>query len=275
MINRKISVHLQDFPDASFFAEEKELVENMDLVRAICSAALSVRDNKNLRVRLPLSSLTIIGKKANLIRDFAEIIAEEVNVKNIFFEDKLDSFAETKLQLNFKKIGAKFGSKIKEITACAKQNQWKKIADNEIEIAGEKLCDDDFEIKLISLEKDNNKFAIAALPSNDCVIRLDIEITQDLAEEGISRDIVRAVQQSRKDANLNVSSHIRLNIFCEDIGVLNICRKFSSYIMSQVLASELTTERLQTKKNDNDHFNFVAKIENNEIAIDISVIKNS
>ena len=67
MIDRKASVHLQDFPDTSFFDNDKELVADMDLVRAICSTALSIRDNKNLRVRLPLSELKIIGKNASRI----------------------------------------------------------------------------------------------------------------------------------------------------------------------------------------------------------------
>ena len=70
MINRNISVHLQDFPEVNFLADDLELVNDMDLVRAICSTALAIRDNKNLRVRLPLQSLTIIGKSANKIKDF-------------------------------------------------------------------------------------------------------------------------------------------------------------------------------------------------------------
>ena len=67
MINRKISVHLQDFPDVSFLHDEQALVADMDLIRSICSTTLSIRDNKNLRVRLPLKSLTVIGKNSERI----------------------------------------------------------------------------------------------------------------------------------------------------------------------------------------------------------------
>ena len=76
MIDRKISVHLQNFPDVSFLSDEKELVADMDLVRSIASTALSIRDNKNLRVRLPLKSLTVIGKNAARILPFKEVIAD-------------------------------------------------------------------------------------------------------------------------------------------------------------------------------------------------------
>ena len=99
MINRNISVHLQDFPDVSFLNDEKELISNMDLVRNICSTALSIRDNKNLRVRLPLKSLTIIGKNSSRISPFKDIISDEVNVKEINFEEDISKFADLKMFL--------------------------------------------------------------------------------------------------------------------------------------------------------------------------------
>src|SRR5690606_34431525 len=85
MSNKNLSVHLQNFPDLSFIKEEEQLVKDMDLVKDICSAALFIRDQQNLRVRLPLNKLTIIGSGADInnINQYKEIIAEEVNVKNI------------------------------------------------------------------------------------------------------------------------------------------------------------------------------------------------
>ncbi len=230
MINRQISIHLQDFPTVSFLKEEKDLVETMDMVRAICSAALSIRDNKNLRVRLPLNKLIIIGKSAKKVLDFNEIIQEEVNVKNIEIQEEIGDLAEMKLQINFKKIGAKYGAKVKEITMAAKEGNWKKISASEIEIAGIKLIDDEFELKLMSKNQDDNKFIFAALPSNDCLIQLDIEVTKELENEGIARDIVRAVQQNRKDANLNITDRIKLEIFSSNSRILEVAKEFEKYI---------------------------------------------
>lgn len=239
MISRNISVHLQDYPDVKFLDDDLDLINDMDLVRSICSTALAIRDNKNLRVRLPLQSLTVIGKSANKIKDFHEIIAEEVNVKEINFIEDISQFADLKLQINFKKIGAKFGAKIKEITQATKENNWQKIDDKTIEIAGIKLVDDDFELKLTTKNYDEKKFVINALPTNDFLVSLNIEITPELEDEGISRDIVRAVQQNRKDANLQITDHIELTIFSDNPRILGVAKNYSDYIKSQVLANNI------------------------------------
>lgn len=267
MINRKLSVHLQDFPNLSFLSDEKDLVANMDLVRSLCSVALSIRDHKNLRVRLPLKSLTLIGKNSAQILPFKEIIADEINVKSVEVKEEIADLAELKLQVNFKKIGAKFGPKIKEITGAAKSGEWKKISENEIEIAGVKLVGDDFEIKLTTKNHDENKMAIAALPTNDYLVSLDIEVTKELEDEGIARDIIRAVQQNRKDANLDISNKIQLQLKSTNPRVLEVAKNFSTYICEQVLADDLkcVSEKISAK------FSFENKLDDGDLAVGISL----
>ncbi len=242
MINRKISVHLQDFPDVSFLNDEKALASDMDLIRSICSTALSIRDNKNLRVRLPLKSLTVMGKNSARILPFKDIIADEINVKTIEAKEEISDLAELKLQVNFKKIGAKYGPKIKDITAATKSGDWKKISENEIEISGVKLVDDEFEIKLTTKNIDEKKFAVQALLTNDYLVSLDIEVTKDLEDEGIARDIVRAIQQNRKDADLKITDHINLQIYSTNPRILEVAKSFGDYIKEQVLADSLNIE---------------------------------
>lgn len=228
------SVHLQNIPDLSFIKSDQKLVENMDLVRNICSTALSIRDKYKLRVRLPLAKLKIISKKYSQIADFTDIIKDEVNVKNIELNDNISELAEFKLQLNFKKIGAKFGSKMKEISTLAKNNQWQKLEDGNIKIAGEILSKDDFEIKLTT--KDPEK--IFPLATNDCLIELDLNVTAELENEGIARDIVRFIQQDRKERDFNISDYINIKISCSDklqkIIIANV-----DYIKSQTLGKEI------------------------------------
>ncbi|NBV07059.1 MAG: hypothetical protein EBS06_07505 [Proteobacteria bacterium] len=267
MIHRKISVHLQDFPDVSFLPDEKQLVADMDLVRSLCSVALSIRDNKNLRVRLPLSKLIVIGKNAARILPFKEIIAEEVNVKSVEIKEEISDLAELKLQINFKKIGAKFGAKIKEITEAAKNGEWQKISEKEIEIAGVKLSEDDFEIKLTSKNNNEKKFATLALPSNDYLVQLDIEVTKDLEDEGIARDIIRAVQQNRKDADLNISDHINLKIFSTNSRILEAARTFEKYISNQVLADSLTQEKNVEAIKTCAKFSFENKLDDGNLTV--------
>ncbi len=267
MINRKISVHLQDFPDVSFLPDEKELVADMDLVRSLCSVALSIRDNKNLRVRLPLNKMIVIGKNAARILPFKEVIAEEVNVKSIEIKDEISELAELKLQINFKKIGAKFGSKIKEITESAKKGDWQKISEKEIEIAGIKLSDDDFELKLATKNNDEKKFVIAALPTNDYLVQLDIEITKDLEDEGIARDIIRAVQQNRKDADLNISDHIQLQIFSTNSRISEVAKSFEKYITEQVLADSLNCAKNAEEIKNAAKFSFENKLDDGDLTV--------
>ena len=230
MIKRDISVHLQDFPNLGFVKENSELVNNMDLVRSVCSAALSIRDNKNLRVRLPLNKLSVIGKDAVKILKFKDIICEEVNVKNIEIEENLEDKAELKLAVNFKKIGAKMGPKIKDIMAATKSGNWKQNSKNEIEIAGVILSDDDFSLKLTPKDFDDKNVAIQALPDNSHLICLDIVVTDDLKNEGVARDIVRLVQQARKDADLDVSDRISLCVGSSDKYIAKILNDFEDYI---------------------------------------------
>lgn len=271
MINRQISVHLQDFPNVSFLADDKTLVADMDLVRSLCSVALSIRDNKNLRVRLPLNKLIVIGKNAARILPFKDIIADEVNVKAIEIKEEISELAELKLQINFKKIGAKFGSKIKEITIASKSRDWKKISDQEIEIAGIVLSDDDFELKLATKNNDEKKFAILPLPTNDYLVQLDIEVTKELEDEGIARDIVRAVQQNRKDADLNISDHINLKIFSTNPRILEVAKTFASYISEQVLADSLLCVTTAEAAKSVTKFSCENKLDDGDLVVGISL----
>ncbi len=238
MIDKNLSVHLQDFPDLSLINDESALVKDMDMVREVCSVALFIRDKQNLRVRLPLNKLTIIGKNSKAMMAYKDIIADEVNVKNIEIIEEIGDLAEFRLQINFKKVGAKFGAKMKEISTAAKDGKWEKISENGIEkikISGEILENDDYEIKLITKDSDS----IVPLPSNDCLIKLDIKITKELEMEGIARDIVRTIQQNRKDANLNISDHINIKLFSSKFDFVEVIKVYGDYIKEQTLADEI------------------------------------
>ena len=263
MINKNISIHLQDFPNLSFIDDNEELVANMDLVRLICSTALSIRDNKNLRVRLPLQKLIVIGKNSSKISEFIDIIKEEVNIKEIEFEEDIEKFAESKLQINFKKVGAKYGAKMKEISTALKQKDWKKISANEIEIAGIKLIDDEFELKLTNKDQNNKNIISNPLPTNDYLVALDIEITKELEDEGIARDIVRAIQQNRKDKDLEITNRIKIEIFSQNNRILEVAKNFEDYIKEQVLADEIIFENKIIENS------FKNKLEDGELLVKI------
>jgi isoleucyl-tRNA synthetase len=259
MTQNNNSVHLQNIPDLSFIKSDNNLIENMDLIRNICSIALFIRDKYKLRVRLPLANLRIISEKSQEIADFTDIIKDEVNVKNIEFSNEISKLAEFKLQLNFKKIGSKFGPKMKEISIAAKKNDWQKLENGDIKIAGEILSQDDFEIKLTT--KDPEK--IFPLPTNDCLIELDLNITEELKNEGISRDIVRLIQQDRKEMDFDISDQINIVISCSD-KLQKIILDNNDYIKNQTLGKKIEFSAL--KKNDN---NFEHQIEGENLLIEL------
>ncbi len=262
---KNLSIHLQNFPNVAFLNDEQELINDMDMVRQVCSAALFIRDQKNLRVRLPLKELTIIGKNANKMLLYKDIIAEEVNVKNIVTIEEIGSFAQLKLQINFKKLAARLPQKIKEITAAANQNNWQKIDDNKIAIVGEVLLSGEFEIKLITKNQEN----IAVLSSNDCLIELDIKVSQDLQEEGLARDIIRAIAQNRKEANLDISDRIKTAIFCPDSLIIQAINNYRNYIMEQTLSDQILVNQDQNNQELGHHF--TNKIDDQDVVINIKV----
>ena len=262
-MNKKQSVHLQNFPNVAFLSDEAELVADMDMVRQVCSAALFIRDSHNLRVRLPLNQLKIIGKNSSKMLQYSNIITDEVNVKNIIVDSQIGGLAELKLQLNFKKIGARLGNKMKEITIAAKNNNWQKVGDNQIQIAGEVLNGDEFELKLMTKNQNN----IAALPSNDCLIELDIAVSKDLEAEGLARDIVRAIQQNRKDANLDVSNHIKISVFSIDKQIIEVILSYQKYIAEQTLADEILVNSGSNLEHSKYPHHFINKIDNFELTI--------
>jgi len=274
-MSKNLSVHLQDFPSVDFIEDNTQLVTDMDIIRDICGTALFIRDQRNLRVRLPLNKITIFnyGNKQKSLQNiknnqsYQDLIKDEINVKNIEvveIEDKNKDIAEFKLQLNFKKIGAKLGAKMKEISNAAREGNWQKIADNKIKIGDVTLENDDFEIKLIAKDQESS----AALPSNDCVIQLDTKLTRELEEEGIARDIIRTIQQNRKEADFNVSDRIKVGFYTQNNNFINAIKSFEQHIKEQTLANEINIA-----DNENSISNYPHKFDNNieEVTVKIGL----
>lgn len=262
-MNNKNSIHLQDFPDLNNYKIDLELIEKMDKVRAICSCALSIRDKNNLRVRLPLNSITVISEDSENIKEFSSIILDEINVKNIFFEKDINSFAEKKINLNFAKIGPKVGSKIPNIMKAIKNNSWK-INNNKLEIENLELDSDEYNV-LWQSKKEN----IISVDNYDILIQLDLNVTKKLEQEGLTRDLIRIIQQYRKDVNLVINDKIELFIktnyeFLKES--ININKK---YLQEQVLAIDV----IITNDDLNSQFSFYEEINKSNIQIGFNIKK--
>lgn len=226
------SVHLADFPSAhEVNASDRGLVENMDKVMEICSKAKSLREEKSLRVRLPLAKLTVAGQNLEKIVDFADIIKEEVNVKDVLFESNFDDYASRTLYVFTPIVGKRLGAELKKILAAASSGEYE-ISGNECKVAGQVLLPGEFEERLI-IKPD---IAGATLSGNYAIVMLDTVITPALEREGIARDFVRSVQDARKNEGFNISDRINLAYFTEDETSKQAMVEFADYIKEQVLA---------------------------------------
>jgi isoleucyl-tRNA synthetase len=228
------SVHLGDWPDASRLPRDPELVRAMDRAREVCSAALALRASHDVRVRQPLRELVIAGADVDGLRPFADLIADEVNVKSVKLSAEIERFASQKLAVNARTVGKRLGKKTQEVIAAAKAGRWKQIAPGQVEVAGESLSGDDFSLLLEPREG----MVCQPLGSNDAIVILDLAVDESLADEGVARDVVRAIQQARREAGLHVSDRIAVALELPADWRAS-AERFSSYIAEQTLASEL------------------------------------
>lgn len=246
----KASVHLADFPVAEFkgFKADEALLADMDFTREVCNAAHAVRNTAQIRVRQPLQAITLVGGRAeNLAEDFQNLIQDEVNVKtcHIVSGSKFETFAAYKVQVNLPVVGKKLGTQVKAVMNAARTGEWTRNANGTLTLAGVTLEEGEYTVQLDPQPEYQGR--AQALSSNDALVILDLTVSSELEQEGIARDVVRMIQQARKDADLNVSSSIELTIQASEkvSAALNV---HSDYIRTQTLAEHFTLGAISSEK---------------------------
>lgn len=229
------SVHLEDWPDVSGWPSDDALAATMDLTRNVCSAALSLRKARQLRVRLPLASLTVAHEAAPALREFADLIKDEVNVKDLRLDDAPDTLGEIQLTVNPRVLGPRLGKRVQEVIKAVKAGQWTRSGDV-VTAAGIELQPGEYELKLTAADPDST----VSLPGTGTgLIALDTRVTEELIAEGTARDVIRVIQQARRDAGLDVSDRITL-VVGADGAVADAVRAHAAFISRETLATELT-----------------------------------
>jgi isoleucyl-tRNA synthetase len=211
------SVHLTDWPDHTDLPHDAALVAGMDRAREVCSVASSLRKAGGLRVRLPLNDLTVVTAGAASLEDFGAIIADEVNVRTVTLRDLGDAteadFGITqRLSVNARAAGPRLGRDVQQAIKGSKSGDWSVAADGTVTAGGLDLVEGEYTLEMVvDSEQQGGARATAMLPGGGFVV-LDTEVTAELAQEGLARDVVRAVQQARRDAGLEVSDRISLTV---------------------------------------------------------------
>ncbi|HEX6870587.1 MAG TPA: class I tRNA ligase family protein, partial [Micromonosporaceae bacterium] len=228
------SVHLTDWPSADAFPADHALASTMDSVRDVCSAALSLRKTKGLRVRLPLRTLTVASPAADTLRPFADLVADEVNVKEVVFTDDVAGHCEQVLTVVPRALGPRVGGQVQQVIKAVKAGDWT-LVDGRPVAAGVTLQDGEYELRLVAADAEHS----APLPGGEGVVVLDTEVGPDLAAEGLARDVVRVVQQARREAALDIADRISL-VVETTAEITEAVRDHQEFVAAETLATSVT-----------------------------------
>ncbi|GAA2661754.1 MULTISPECIES: isoleucine--tRNA ligase [Actinosynnema] len=229
------SVHLTDYPAAADLPADPELVAAMDAVRQVASTALSLRKANKLRVRLPLAKLVIASPTAGVLDGFREILSDEVNVKAVELTTDVAAHGHFQLAVNARVAGPRLGPNVQKVIKAVKAGDWSEV-DGSVVAAGIELFPQEYEQRLVATDP----AATAALPGGAGLVVLDTEVTEELAAEGVARDLVRVVQQARKDAGLDVSDRIALTVDAPAGAAADAARAFEAFVREETLAVEVS-----------------------------------
>jgi isoleucyl-tRNA synthetase len=229
------SVHLTDFPSAADLPADAALVTAMDTVRQVASTALSLRKANKLRVRLPLAKLVIAAENAADVAEFAGILRDEVNVKDVELTTDVDAHGHFQLVVNARAAGPRIGRDVQTVIKAVKAGEWETTESGAIVAAGIELLPGEYEQRLVATDP----AATAALPGGGGLVVLDTTVTPELAAEGVARDLVRVVQQARKDADLDVSDRIALTLQLP-AEAAEAVRAFERFVAGETLTDVVT-----------------------------------
>ncbi|WP_433610306.1 isoleucine--tRNA ligase [Dactylosporangium sp. CA-139114] len=228
------SVHLTDWPAAEDFPADHGLVAEMDAVREVCSAALSLRKARGLRVRLPLSTLTVATPDAEALRPFAALVADEVNVKTVEFTADVAAHCTPVLTLVPRVLGPRLGGQVQQVIKAVKAGDWSQ-AGGVVTAGGVELSEGEYDLKLVAADPTQS----APLPGGEGVVVLDSTVTPQLSAEGVARDLVRVIQQARRDADLNVSDRIVVVVDGPE-SVASALAAHDSFVAGETLANSVS-----------------------------------
>ncbi|MBS1585365.1 MAG: isoleucine--tRNA ligase [Bacteroidetes bacterium] len=263
------SVHLHDFPDADMDVVDKELEERMRLAQDVSSLVLSLRKKVNIKVRQPLQKVLIPvldTHMKNQIQAIEELIKNEVNVKQLEYITDDDGFIKKKLKPNFKSLGARMGAKMKAVAAAIGNMSGQEIATLEKEksytlnVEGTPITIETGDVEIIA--EDIPGWSVAN--KDNLTVALDITVTPELQDEGNARELVNRIQKLRKDAGLELTDRITVEI--EEYEPLkSAIIHFNDYICAEILADDI---RVLAKVNGTE-------IEINEANIKVLISKTS
>ena len=259
------SVHLAKFPEADESIIDNDLEQRMAMAQKITSMVLALRRKVNIKVRQPLQAIMVPAvddEQRKHIEAVKELIMNEVNVKELKFVEGQGILVK-KVKCNFRTMGKKFGKMMKGIaaaTAILEQDQiavLEKEGKMELNIEGQTVTIEAADVEIISED------IPGWLVSNEgnLTVALEVEITDELRNEGIARELINRIQNLRKDSGLEITDRINVTITQLD-AIGKSLDSFADYVKDQVLADSISL-------GDNDG----AEVEIDELKANIKIEK--
>ena len=237
------SVHLCDFPEADAAARDEELERRMALVQRVVGLGRQLRTDHDLKVRQPLARLHVVSADPEIRRQvegFADLVAEELNVKAIAYDADESALAHIQVKPDFRQLGPRFGARMKAVAAAVAVLP----AATAARLAGGQAATFEVEGKAVTLQA--SEVVVQRMPREGLVVAagesvlvaIETALTPELLREGLAREFVSKVQGLRKDAGLEVTQRIRLTVGA-DAEVRAAIESHRDYIMGETLCTAL------------------------------------
>ncbi|MGO8693819.1 MAG: isoleucine--tRNA ligase [Rectinemataceae bacterium] len=246
------SVHLCDWPEYDARYRDEELERKMASVRHAVSMGRALRVQHDIKIRQPLAKLHLVTRDAterNVLREMEEIIREELNVKEVLFRDNEEDLVAYQAKANFRILGKDLGAQMKaaaEKIAALPSHEIAGILEGarlELPLAsGDTLVLDKNKLEISRVEREG----LRVLNEGTLTLALDTEITEELLAEGYVRDLVRGVQNLRKESGLEVTDRIRLRVG-GDAALRSALDSFTDFVRSETLAVAVAWEKADSR----------------------------
>ena len=253
------SVHLEDYPKVEEEKIDRALEEKMALVIKIVELGRASREDAKIKIRQALKEVVLDGELKNKIGDLRELIEEELNVKEVKFEDDLSKFMDYELKPNFKVAGSILGKKIKDFQNFLRDVDAKEFINSlrkdlqKIDLGGEKT-DIKEDYVLVNIK---SKPGFDVTMENNQFVILDTELTPELIEEGYVREFISKIQQMRKAKDFEVLDNISI-IYSADEEIQKAVEKYDDFIKTETLAKEIKYGKGEEEVDLNGHEAFIS-----------------
>jgi len=229
------SVHLADWPVANKDLIDEKLNQEMTLMRQIVSLGHAVRSEAKLKVRQPLALAQVVSKESLSAEDL-EVVAEELNVKKVEFTTEMKDVARQVIKIDAGVLGPKLGDKVQELIKLAREGDFKLMDRGKVKLGDFELEKGEYKLGFEAKEG----FAVAG--DKGVVVALDTKLSDDLKAEGYAREVVRYIQDLRKQADYQVDDRISTFVISEDEELKKAFTQFEDYIAKETLSEKLDFE---------------------------------